>query len=212
MVRHPLFSTNNGIEKDHPLPGDAAEHRRAFRIGVSQNQMSSGHLQSGERPDRDVRAGMNHQGRFRGASLPWRYHPASRPCEAFAMTVGPQDQRSLLSRRGSPGNSEARRGPRRGKEPGVLFFGNVLSGQAKERYSRSSLRSSRKKLWPVGREIRYRNQKKPNGLLGFGKRKSMGMDRVTISRNRKYNQPTVHETDYRNLNNRPDRPRAADQP
>ncbi len=33
--------------------------------------MSSGHLQSGERPDRDVRAGMNHQGWLCGKCFPW---------------------------------------------------------------------------------------------------------------------------------------------
>ncbi len=32
--------------------------------------MSSGHLQSGERPDRDVRAGMNHQGWLCGKFFP----------------------------------------------------------------------------------------------------------------------------------------------
>ena len=97
--------------------------------------MSGGHSQSGERPDKEVRAGMNHQGWFRVASLSWRIDPAARPCEVFAMlrwsagpTVIARPSRESRKFRGAQGTPQ-------GQGIGCPFLLPLSFGQAKERGS-----------------------------------------------------------------------------
>ncbi len=129
--------------------------------GVSQNQMSCGyhalwvHLQSGERPDRDVRADMNHQGWLCGKCLPWRTGSASLPCEAFTMLRWSTGPTVIAHPYGQSRLKREAHGTRRVEHSGALIFRLFLLSVQKQE-TRSQTMMQIKSTGALGCETDFR--------------------------------------------------------